>query len=380
MRTCGGEGVARAGGFQFHRTSDVAGTHFADLHAVLSGNGEELGQFLLILRAHVQQLHTLGDLAADYAEIADFTYMLFYRALEDEEYRRTCRVCRYVVPLGIRHGRTLVGVRCDLDDELHDALRADVPFRRGAEDGHPVAVGDTHAESLADFVGFEVALFEIGVHQSFVVFRCSFQQCLMQFCGPFGMFGRYGQLFARAVVVLEAEHLHEQYVDEGIEAGARVDRILYDNRFHFRESGDALQGSLPVGLLAVELVYHADQRDVVCLRITRLYLAPHFETVLRIEQHQSDIGHLERREKAAAEVVGTGSVYDVQLVVHELRVEYRGVDASPVGVFEVRVVGEGVFVLYAAPAVNDFSFESHRLSKGSLPRAGGAEQDHVFNL
>ncbi len=60
------------------------------------------------------------------------------------------------------------------------------------------------------------------------------------------------------------------------------------------------------------LVYHADQRDVVCLRITRLYLAPHFETVLRIEQHQSDIGHLERREKAAAEVVGTGSVYDVQ--------------------------------------------------------------------
>ena len=43
---------------------------------------KSLGQFLLILRAHVQRLHTLGDLAADYAEIADFTYMLFYRLLK----------------------------------------------------------------------------------------------------------------------------------------------------------------------------------------------------------------------------------------------------------------------------------------------------------
>ena len=161
---------------------------------------------------------------------------------------------------------------------------------------------------------------------------------MVEFCGAFGIFGRYVKFFTGSVFVFETEHFHEKNVDECVEVGTCVDGELYDYGFYLGESFYAFEGGFPVCLFAVELVDDANERNVVFLGVARLYFTAHFETVLCVEQHETNVGYLECREQSAAEVVGTGGVYYVQLVVHELCIEYRGVYASAIGVFKVGVV------------------------------------------
>ena len=89
----------------------------------------------------------------------------------------------------------------------------------------------------------------------------------MEFCGAFGIFGRYVKFFTGSVFVFETEHFHEKNVDECVEVGTCIDRKLYYNGFDLGESLDAFEGSLPVRLFAVELVNDTNERNIVFLGI-----------------------------------------------------------------------------------------------------------------
>ena len=306
--------------------------------------------------------------------------MLLDLTLEDERHGGSRLVGRDLRAVGRQERRGLQRAGGYVDDELHQTLRADVALAAGAEDGHDFTVGEADFQTRADVVLRERALVEVELHQRLVVFGGHFHQLLVQLLSLFQLLGGDFQLFAVAVVVLEAEHLHQQHVDEGVESGALVDGILHDDGFHARRGPDRLHGGFEIGLVGIELVDYADYGFFQQTRITGLYFAAYLPAVLGVEQEDAHVADLERREEASAEIVRPRAVDDVQLAVHEFGEEDRRIDRAFVFVLDVRVVRERVVRLDAASAVDDLALEGHRFGKGGFSRAGRADEYDVFDL
>ena len=205
-------------------------------------------------------------------------------------------------------------------------------------------------------------------------------QLLVERLGTLHLVGRDVELLAAAVLVLEAVHLHQPHVDEGVELRTLIHGVLHDDGLHARSGADALDRGLEVGFLGVELVHHPDQGFVEQPRIAGLNLAAHLPAVLGVDEENPDVAHLEGREEVAAEVVRARAVDDVELAVHELREEDGRIDRPLVFVLDIGVVRKRVVGFDAAPAVDDFAFKSHRLGQGGLTRAGGSDQYDGFDL
>ncbi|GFI53460.1 hypothetical protein IMSAGC022_00047 [Alistipes sp.] len=304
-----GERVVGARTLQLDGAADIAGRQLADLDAVLAGNGEELRQLLLVARAAVDQLHALGYLAAHNAEIGNLADMLFELALEYEQRRRSIGLGMQLLALGGKECRSLQRARSHVYDELHKTLGADVALAAGAEDRHHVALRHAEFQTRTYVVLRQRTLLEVELHKCVVVHGGRLGKLLIERCGALLLLGRYFQLLARAVIVLEAVHLHHQHVDERVEARTLIHGILHDDGLHGRIGRDALDGSLEVGLVAVELVHHADKRFVEYAGVTRLQLAANLPAVLGVEHHDAHVAHLECREEVTAEIVRSGTVY-----------------------------------------------------------------------
>ena len=379
---CGGcrERVVGARAFQLDRAADVAGRQFGHFDAVFARHGEELRHLLLVARAGVEQLHAFGEFAADHAQVADLADVGFDLALEDERHGRLRLVGGDLLPLGREEFGRFERPRSDVDDELHEAFRSDVALAAGAEQRHDFTPRETDFESRTDVVLRERPLFEIELHERLVVLGGHLHQFAVQLRGALHLLGRNIELLARAVLVFEAVEFHHQHVDEGVEARPLVDGVLHDDGFHARCGADALDRPLEVGLLGVELVDDADERFRQFARIARLNLRTDFPAVLGVEDHYSHVAHLEGREEAAAEVVRSRTVDDVELAFHELREEDRGVDRAFVFVFDVGVVRQRIVRFDGAPAVDDLPLVGHCFGEGGFSGAGGADQDDVLDL
>ncbi len=127
-------------------------------------------------------------------------------------------------------------------------------FAAGAEDRHHVALRHAEFQTRTYVVLRQRTLLEVELHKCVVVHGGRLGKLLIERCGALLLLGRYFQLLARAVIVLEAVHLHHQHVDERVEARTLIHGILHDDGLHGRIGRDALDGSLEVGLVAVELV------------------------------------------------------------------------------------------------------------------------------
>ena len=97
-----------------------------------------------------------------------------------------------------------------VDDELHQALGADVALGTAAEYGHDRPTGYADFQARTDVVLRQCALLEIEFHQGVVVFGGCLDQLLVQSLGLLRFFGRDVELFAGAVLILEAVHFHQQ--------------------------------------------------------------------------------------------------------------------------------------------------------------------------
>ena len=374
------EGVVRARALELDRAADVAGRELGHLDAVLARHGEELRELLLVARAGVDELAPLGELAADDAEVADFTDVLLNLALEDEGHGGLRLVGGELLALGREELGGLERAGGHVDDELHQTLRADVVAARGAEDGHHLAAGQTNLQTRADVVLRERTLVEVELHERLVVLGGHLDELLVEHLSLFELLGRDFELLAVSVVVLEAVHLHQQHVDEGVELGTLVHGILYDDGFHARGSLDGFVGGFEVGLVGIELVDDADDGLLEDAGVAGLDFAADLPAVLGIEEEYADVAHLEGREEAAAEVVRPGAVDDVELALHEFRKEDGGVNRAFVFVLDVRIVRERVVRLDTTPAVDDLTLISHRFGKGSFTRAGRADENDVLDF
>ena len=322
-RRGGRERIVRARALEFDGAADVAGRELRHLDAVLARHGEELRELLLVARAGVHQLGAFGDLAADDAEVGDLADVLLDLALEDERHDGSRLVGSHLLALGGEELRGLERSGGHVDDELHQTLRADVVLAAGAEDGHHLAVGHADLQTRADVVLREGPLVEVELHEGLVVLGGHLDELLVELLGALQLLGGDFELLAVSVVVLEAVHLHQQHVDEGVELRTLVDGILHQHGLHARGGLDRLEGGLEVGLVGVELVDDADDGFLEQAGIAGLYFAADLPAVDGAEEEEADVADLERREEASAEVVRTRAVDDVQLAVHEFGEEDR---------------------------------------------------------
>ena len=120
------ERVVGARALELHRAADVAGGQFGDLDAILARDGEELRELLLVARAGIQEFHAFGDFAPDDAQVGYFADVLFDLAFEDERYGRSRFVGPDLLSFGREEGGGLQRAGRYVDDELHQALGADV--------------------------------------------------------------------------------------------------------------------------------------------------------------------------------------------------------------------------------------------------------------
>ena len=306
--------------------------------------------------------------------------MLLDLALEDEGHGGLRLVGVELLALGREELGGLERAGGHVDDELHQTLGADVVAARCAEDGHHLAARNADFQTRADVVLRERALVEVELHERLVVLGGHFDELLVEQLCLFELLGRDFELLAVSVVVLEAVHLHQQHVDEGVELGTLVHGILYDDGFHARGGLDGFVGGFEVGLVGIELVDDADDGLVEDAGVAGLDFAAYLPPVLGVEEEYADVAHLEGREEAAAEVVRTRAVDDVELALHEFRKEDGGVNRALVFVLDVRIVRERVVRLDTTPAVDDLTLKGHRFGKGSFPRAGRADENDVLDF
>ena len=336
--------------------------------------------FFLVARLRVDQLHAFGHLPRHDAEERHFAQMRFDGTLEDEQRGRSRAVGRDLAPV-----RRLESGRLDrtgryVDDEFHQPLGPYVALARSAEHRDQVALGESQLQTRTQLVLRQYALVEIELHQRLVVLGGRLGQDAVQLGGPFHF--RLGdfELLAYAGIALETIHFHQQHVDERVEAGPRIDRILHDDRRDLRSRLQRIERSLPRRLFMVELVDDRDDRLLVPPGIARLNFRSDLEPVLGVEEHHAHVGHPERREQSAAKVVRARRVDDVQLAPHVLGEQDRRIDRAFIKVLHVSVIRERIVVLDASAPVDHPSVESHRLGQRGLARARGAEQDHVLDV
>ena len=127
------------------------------------------------------------------------------------------------------------------------------------------------------------------------MFGGHFDQLLVQFLRLVHLVGGNLQLLAVAVVVLETVHLHQQYVDEGVELRPLVDGVLYDDGLHARCGPDRLDRGFEIGFLGIELVHHADdglfqQACIAGLDLAADFPSPTLNAEKRLPQKSSEPG------------------------------------------------------------------------------------------
>ena len=166
---------------------------------------------------------------------------------------------------------------------------------------------------------------------------------MIQLSGPLHL--RFGdlQLFTDTRIALEFIHLHQQHVDECIEVRTGIHRILHDHGLHLRGRPQRLERILPRGLFAIELIDHGDDRLLMFAGIAGLNFGSHLETVLRIEQHDSHVGHFEGRKQTATKIVRSGRVEDIQFSAVVFGKQNRRVDRTFVKMLHFGIIRQGIF-------------------------------------
>ena len=164
-------------------------------------------------------------------------------------------------------------------------------------------------------------MFEELIHKAFVVFGSCFNQLGVEFLSFFEFFGRDFADGGHASIRTPFVFLHQQHVDEGIEAWTCIDWILHrsDARTEcFAQLGD---GVFVVGFFAVELVNGKHHRLVYVFGGAEYVLGAHFNAILSINENNAAVGDVERSDSVAHEVVATRAVNYVKLFIEELSID-----------------------------------------------------------
>ncbi|EKD31443.1 MAG: hypothetical protein ACD_77C00330G0001 [uncultured bacterium] len=120
--------------------------------------------------------------------------------------------------------------------------------------------------------------------------------------------GRNFMFFSCSVVVFEDIQLHFKDINERFEIRSCFYRILNNNNFFPKSLFHRIQRSFPVCLFVIELIYSKNQRLFKFFGIAGKYFGANFNSLLRIDDHNTCICNFKSRYYSSDKVVGTRSV------------------------------------------------------------------------
>ena len=174
------------------------------------------------------------------------------------------------------------------------------------------------------------------------------------------------------MIVFHIKHIHKT-----IEAGTGIYRELYECSLGSKSGLDAVAGLIPVCFFMIELVDGKDNRHIVLGGIAGKNLSPDLNTLGTVHEKDTCLANLERLDRSTDEIIGTGSIDDIEFGVIQFGIECRSKNRLLVGLLEFSIVGYCVLVFHCAAAVDDLAFIKHSFGECGLAGLGRAQQDYI---
>ncbi len=369
-----GEGHIRLAGFKFHHAADVTGGEGSHFFLLGTGHGVDGAEALAVTGLGVHEVCALVEGTAHYLEVGNFTQVLLYGSLEDEDGGGAGRVALEGAAV---HGGFFLAFRRrnHVHGEFHEALYANVLLGGGAEHGDGVSLLQAHAETFTDFVGGEFHGFEELLHELVGTLGSLLHEFGAEFFGLVGIGGGDFHFFVLLIIELHGDNVHETF-----QTGAGSSRELADGGLLAEFLVDGVAHTFPVGLVVVQLVHGDNHRNAVLVCITGEQGGTHLNAGRGVHHHDGGVHNLKGGKSTSGKIVGTGSIDKVDLATVELCVQRGGVDGLLVGLLELGIIGHGVLFFHATAAVNHFSLEKHGLGQGGFTGTGCTDEDDVADV
>ena len=252
--------------------------------------------------------------------------MRLHGCLEEEEACGTCCIgCDFFAACVEDFGH-LVDEGNDVAQELHETAYAHVFHCVNAENGEHAAADESFANAFTHLVFGETFAFEELFHERFVVLSSSLYECFVHLhclihlvCGNI-LDGWCAAVWSPGVF------LHEEYVDEGVEVGASLQRILDGNDLGAVDTGELFEQLVKVAVLVVELVDEEDDGLAEFFGVAEVVLCAYLNAGSAFEKDDSRVGHVESGDGCACKVIAARAIDEVDFLAIPLHMANSGED------------------------------------------------------
>ena len=174
--------------------------------------------------------------------------------------------------------------------------------------------------------------------------------------------------------------LHQQYVNQWVEAWSRLKRILDQNTFCPVDFLHVVDDCLKVALIWVQLIDEENHRFLELLSITEVILGTHFRPILTIDQDHGLVCHIQCSDCSTDKVVCSRAIYDIKLFVVPLHMKYGWENRIAIFLFYWEIITHRIICFHTSTALDDTTLKKHWLGKSSLAGTRTAKQGNVLNL
>ena len=299
--------------------------------------------------------------------------MRLHTGLEEEERSRTVAVGCDFLASSVFHLRHFAHEGNHVAEEFHQAAHTHILACADAENGENRACDKAFANTFAHFVFREVFRFEEFLHQGIVATGSS-----LHFLGLVELVGGNVLDDGSATFGLPRIFLHQQHVDDGVETRTCCDGILHRHAVRTINVLQLVENLVEVAVFLIELVHKENHGLAEFGGVAEGIHRAHLGTIRSIDEDDGLVGHVQCRDGAAHEVVGTRTVDDVELLAVPLGVEDGREDRVAILLLHGEVVAHRVFTLYGATAFDDAGLIDHCFGKSGLAATRTANQRDVF--
>ena len=338
------EGIARAHVLEFDGTADIACHELFHLLTISTCTDKQLGHTFARTAVGVGQVVAFVEHTAHHLKILYFTNMGLYSCLKEIDAGGAVLAGNNFLATRIMHLGHFVHEGNHVAKELHQSAYAHVLACTYAEYGEDAAGHHTFANTFAHLVLGQLLGLKEFLHQLLIVLGSGFNEGLVHLLCLIQFLGRDILNSGLAAFGTPNEFLHQDNVNEGIEVGTCLHGVLYGHHFRAIDCLQLLKHHVIVALLVVQLVYQEDDRLAQFLGVAEMVLRTYFGAKLSVEQEHSGIGHVERGEGCAHEVIGTRAVNDVEFLAVPFGVEHGREHGITVILLYGEIVGHGIFL------------------------------------
>ena len=261
-----------------------------------------------------------------------------------------------------------------LDDQVEQAVRADVPGGRAAADREELALGDELLQRLGHLLAGDLAALQVALHQLVGRLRHDVHQLVVVLVGGRAqVVGDVDGLVAPgALAVVVGDHVDE--VDHAVELVLAADRKLHRDALRREPRLERVERREEVGPLAVEQVHEDEAREAQLLAAFPQPLRPHLDAHDARHRHDRALHHPERAQHVGLEAGLAGRVDQVDRAALPVEVRDRGRDRHLAPALLVVEVRDGRLLGDAPQPVHGARLEQQGLDERGL--AGAAMADH----